>query len=77
MFEFVVFKHPQATGLGAYRDVIGDLSMDMLGAAIAAGIILVTPSLRLSAPLCGEPEQPPSISRPPAPETSRRGNRRR
>jgi hypothetical protein len=43
MFEFVVFKHPQATGLGAYRDVIGDLSMDMLGAAIAAGIILVSP----------------------------------
>ncbi len=41
MFEFAIFKHPQATGLGAYRDVIGDLTMDMLGAVIAAGIILV------------------------------------
>ena len=41
LFEFAVFKHPQATGLGAYRDVIGDLTMDMLGAVIAAGTILV------------------------------------
>ena len=43
LFEFVVFKHPQATGLGAYQDVAGDLAMDMLGAVIAAGIILAMP----------------------------------
>ncbi len=45
LFEFAVFKHPSATGLGAYQDTIGDLAMDMLGAAIAAGGILGLPAL--------------------------------
>jgi hypothetical protein len=43
LFEFAVFKHPSATGLGAYQDTVGDLAMDMLGAALAAAAILVLP----------------------------------
>jgi hypothetical protein len=43
LFEFAVFKHPSATGLGAYQDTVGDLAMDMLGAVIAAAAILGAP----------------------------------
>ena len=39
LFEFAVFNHPSATGLGAYQDTIGDLAMDMLGAVAAAAIL--------------------------------------
>ncbi len=42
VFEFAVFKHPSATGLGAYQDTVGDLAMDVLGAAIAAAALLVS-----------------------------------
>lgn len=41
MVEYVLFSHTAATGLEAYRDTIGDLSMDLLGAAIAGLLILV------------------------------------
>jgi len=43
LFEFAVFTHPSASGLGAYQDTVGDLAMDMLGAAIAAVAILAPP----------------------------------
>jgi len=46
LFEFAVFKHPSATGLGAYQDTVGDLAMDMLGVAITAAAILALRSLR-------------------------------
>ena len=43
LFEFAVFKHPAATGIGAYQDTVGDLAMDMLGAVLAAVAILLIP----------------------------------
>jgi hypothetical protein len=46
LFEFAVFKHPSATGLGAYQDTVGDLAMDMLGVGITAAAILALRSLR-------------------------------
>jgi hypothetical protein len=49
LVEFAVFKHPSATGLGAYQDTVGDLAMDMLGAVIAAAVILALP-IRLGRP---------------------------
>lgn len=39
LFEFAVFTHPAATGIGAYQDTVGDLAMDML-AAVAAGAVI-------------------------------------
>lgn len=44
LVEFVLFSHTQATGLSAYNDTIGDLAMDLLGATLAAGIILMLPA---------------------------------
>jgi hypothetical protein len=44
LVEFILFSHTQATGLEAYNDTIGDLAMDLLGAALAAGIVLVLPA---------------------------------
>ena len=44
LVEFVLFSHTQATGLSAYNDTIGDLAMDMLGAALAATLMLVLPA---------------------------------
>lgn len=44
MVEYVLFSHPAATGLEAYRDTVGDLSMDLLGAAIAGALILLVGS---------------------------------
>jgi hypothetical protein len=44
LFEFAVFTHPSATGLGAYQDTVGDLAMDIAGAAIAATTLLVLPT---------------------------------
>jgi hypothetical protein len=44
LVEFVLFSHTQATGLSAYNDTIGDLAMDMLGAALAATLVLVLPA---------------------------------
>ena len=41
LVEYMLFSHTQATGLEAYRDTIGDLSMDLLGAAIAGMLIMV------------------------------------
>jgi hypothetical protein len=38
LFEFAVFSHPAATGIGAYQDTVGDLAMDVLGAVVAAAI---------------------------------------
>lgn len=55
LFEFAVFKHPSATGLGAYQDTVGDLAMDMLGAAIAAAAILVSPISSSEADVTGIP----------------------
>jgi len=34
--EWTAFTHPVATGYGAYRDTIGDLAMDIAGAAVGA-----------------------------------------
>jgi hypothetical protein len=34
--EWTAFAHPAATGYGAYRDTVGDLAMDVAGAAIGA-----------------------------------------
>jgi hypothetical protein len=42
LVEYVLFSHTAATGLEAYRDTIGDLSMDLLGAVIAGVLILLT-----------------------------------
>jgi len=39
LFEFAVFAHPAASGIGAYQDTVGDLAMDMLGAVAAAAIL--------------------------------------
>jgi hypothetical protein len=50
MVEYVLFSHSQATGLEAYRDTIGDLSMDLLGAAIAGLLIMVTGGSRRTQP---------------------------
>ncbi len=55
LFEFVVFKHPQATGLGAYQRCRRRSGMDMLGAVIAAGIILAMPLRSPGLPYRGEP----------------------
>jgi hypothetical protein len=44
LVEFVLFSHTQATGLSAYNDTIGDLAMDLLGAALAATLVLVLPA---------------------------------
>jgi len=44
LVEFALFSHTQATGLSAYDDTIGDLAMDLLGAALAAGIMLLAPA---------------------------------
>ena len=40
MVEYVLFAHTAATGLDAYRDTVGDLSMDLLGATFAGVLIL-------------------------------------
>ena len=69
LFEFAVFTHPSATGLGAYQDTVGDLAMDMLGAVIAAAAILVLPmrSRELRAQLCGDTSTSTRVVRlPPA-----------
>ena len=34
--EWTAFTHPVATGYGAYRDTVGDLAMDVVGAALGA-----------------------------------------
>jgi hypothetical protein len=44
LVEFALFSHTQATGLSAYNDTIGDLAMDMAGAALAAAVILLLPA---------------------------------
>ena len=44
LVEFVLFSHTQTTGLSAYNDTIGDLAMDLLGAALAAALVLLLPA---------------------------------
>lgn len=41
--EFALFSHTQATGPSTYDDTVGDLAMDLLGAALAAAIVLRFP----------------------------------
>lgn len=43
LVEYELFSHTQATGLSAYRDTVGDLSMDMLGALLSAAILIALP----------------------------------
>lgn len=43
--EWCAFAHPAETGYGAYRDTVGDLAMDVAGAAL--GALLVSISGRL------------------------------
>jgi hypothetical protein len=38
--EWTAFTHPVATGYGAYRDTVGDLGMDVAGAALGAAALL-------------------------------------
>jgi hypothetical protein len=40
--EWTAFTHPVATGYGAYRDTIGDLGMDVAGAALGAITLWLT-----------------------------------
>ncbi|HVI18724.1 MAG TPA: hypothetical protein VM712_10115 [Gaiellales bacterium] len=40
--EWTSFTHPVATGYGAYRDTIGDLGMDVAGAALGAVALCLT-----------------------------------
>ena len=40
--EWTAFTHPVATGYGAYRDTIGDLGMDVAGAALGAAALWLT-----------------------------------
>jgi hypothetical protein len=35
--EWTAFTHPVATGYSAYRDTIGNLGMDVAGAALVRG----------------------------------------
>jgi uncharacterized membrane protein YjdF len=55
LVEYALFSHTQATGLSAYTDTIGDLAMDVLGAALAAVLILRLPSRRQSPKGIGSP----------------------
>jgi hypothetical protein len=40
--EWTAFTHPVATGYGAYRDTVGDLFMDVAGAALGAFTLWLT-----------------------------------
>src|SRR5262245_21869906 len=40
--EWSAFAHPAASGYGAYRDTIGDLAMDVAGAALGALLVAVS-----------------------------------
>jgi hypothetical protein len=40
--EWTAFTHPVATGYGAYRDTVGDLGMDVAGAALGAIALWLT-----------------------------------
>jgi uncharacterized membrane protein YjdF len=40
--EWTAFTHPVATGYGAYRDTVGDLGMDVAGAALGAITLWLT-----------------------------------
>jgi len=67
LFEFAVFTHPAATGIGAYQDTVGDLAMDLLG-AIAAGAILACMNDRGAEPSAWAPPLDPMSQ--PQPELS-------
>jgi hypothetical protein len=40
--EWTAFTHSVATGYGAYRDTVGDLAMDVAGAALGAVALWLT-----------------------------------
>jgi uncharacterized membrane protein YjdF len=69
LVEFALFSHTQATGLSAYDDTVGDLAMDLLGAALAAAIALLFPT---RAPQAASSRLRPMAAFTSAPRTSAR-----
>ena len=62
--EWTAFTHPVATGYGAYRDTIGDLGMDVAGAATVTAQVD-------GFPLREMPEATPTVLSRPAPTAGR------